>query len=40
MAIAVRQEYRCKIYGNKVKVLEAGGGLVCCGIPMHLLEKN
>ena len=37
MAIAVGQEFRCKICGNKVKVLEAGGGtLVCCGVPMKL----
>jgi desulfoferrodoxin-like iron-binding protein len=27
--------YLCEICGNKVKVLEAGGGeLVCCGEPM------
>ena len=37
MAIAVGQEYRCKICGNKVKVVVAGGGvLVCCGVPMKL----
>ena len=37
MATAVGQEYRCKVCGNKVKVVEAGGGvLVCCGIPMKL----
>jgi desulfoferrodoxin-like iron-binding protein len=35
MAIEVGQVYRCKVCGNKVKVLEAGGGvLVCCGVPM------
>ena len=37
MATSVGQEYRCKVCGNKVKVVEAGGGvLVCCGIPMKL----
>ena len=25
MATAVGQEYRCKVCGNKVKVMEAGG---------------
>ena len=39
MAVSVGQEYLCKVCGNKVKVLEAGGGqLVCCGIPMKLQE--
>jgi superoxide reductase len=39
MAIEVGQVYRCKICGNKVKVLEAGGGvLVCCGVSMKLME--
>jgi desulfoferrodoxin-like iron-binding protein len=37
MATEVGQVYRCKICGNKVKVLESGGGaLVCCGVPMKL----
>ena len=37
MATSVGQGYRCKVCGNKVKVVEAGGGvLVCCGIPMQL----
>ena len=37
MAIAAGQEYRGKVCCNKVKVMEAGGGvLVCCGIPMKL----
>lgn len=41
MATAVGQVYVCKICGNKVKVLEAGGGaLVCCGVPMKLTEGN
>jgi len=31
------QVYLCKICGNKVKVVESGGGqLVCCGVPMKL----
>jgi len=35
MPIEVGKVYRCNICGNKVKVLEAGGGtLVCCGVPM------
>ena len=37
MATAGGQKYRGKICGNKVKVVEAGGGvLVCCGVPMKL----
>jgi superoxide reductase len=41
MTIAVGQTYVCKICGNKVKVVEAGGGvLVCCGVPMKLVEGN
>jgi desulfoferrodoxin-like iron-binding protein len=33
------QTYVCKVCGNKVKVVEAGGGqLVCCGVPMKLVE--
>ena len=37
MSVEVGQVYRCNICGNKVKVLEAGGGvLVCCGVPMKL----
>jgi desulfoferrodoxin-like iron-binding protein len=33
------QTYVCKVCGNKVKVIEAGGGqLVCCGVPMKLME--
>lgn len=39
MATEMGQVYRCKICGNKVKVVEAGGGvLVCCGVAMKLLE--
>ena len=31
--------YLCEICGNKVKVLEAGGGeLVCCGEPMSKVK--
>jgi len=34
MPIEVGQVYRGNICGNKVKVLQAGGGaLVCCGVP-------
>lgn len=37
MPTKVDEIYLCKICGNKVKVLEAGGGqLVCCGVPMKL----
>jgi superoxide reductase len=33
--------YRCKICGNQVKVLAAGGGvLVCCGVPMKVVESE
>ncbi|MEW6386737.1 MAG: desulfoferrodoxin FeS4 iron-binding domain-containing protein [Thermodesulfobacteriota bacterium] len=39
MSAQVGQVYLCKICGNKVKVVEAGGGvLVCCGVPMKLVE--
>ncbi len=31
--------YVCEICGNKVKVLEAGAGiLVCCGQPMKVVD--
>ena len=41
MATSVGQQYRCKVCGNKVKVVEAGGGvLVCCGIPMKLEDDK
>jgi desulfoferrodoxin-like iron-binding protein len=34
------QVYLCEICGNRVKVLEVGGGeLVCCGEPMALVEE-
>ncbi|MEJ5329363.1 MAG: desulfoferrodoxin FeS4 iron-binding domain-containing protein [Desulfobaccales bacterium] len=40
MPTKVDEIYLCKICGNKVKVLEAGGGqLVCCGVPMKLVES-
>ena len=33
--------YYCKICGNKVMVMEAGGGtLVCCGQEMKLTEEK
>lgn len=36
MPTQVDEVYLCEICGNKVKVLEAGGGeLVCCGQPMN-----
>ncbi len=39
MGAQVDQVYQCKVCGNKVKVLEAGGGvLVCCGVPMKQVE--
>ena len=35
-----KEEYKCEICGNLVKVLEGGyGELVCCGEPMKL-EKE
>jgi len=35
----VEEVYLCEICGNKVKVLEAGGGeLVCCGEAMKKVE--
>lgn len=41
MATEVGQVYVCKVCGNKVKVMEAGGGvLVCCGIPMKQSEEK
>ena len=41
MPTEVGQVYRCKICGNKVKVVESGGGtLVCCGVPMKLTEPE
>jgi superoxide reductase len=41
MATEVEQVYRCNICGNKVKVVEAGGGvLVCCGVPMKLTSDG
>jgi superoxide reductase len=40
MGAQTGQVYLCKVCGNKVKVLEAGGGvLVCCGVPMKLVEN-
>ncbi len=34
----VGEVYVCDICGNKVKLLESGGGtLVCCGQPMTLV---
>lgn len=36
MATNEGEIYLCEICGNKVQVLEAGGGeLVCCGQPME-----
>ena len=35
----VGEIYLCEICGNKVKVLETGGGeLVCCGEPMSKVK--
>lgn len=40
MVDAVGEIYVCDICGNKVKVLEAGGGtLVCCGADMTLVDE-
>lgn len=39
MATEVGEVYYCEICGNKVEVLENGGGdLVCCGEEMVLVE--
>jgi len=39
MATKEGEIYLCSICGNKVKVLEAGGGqLVCCGKPMEAVD--
>ncbi len=36
---AVDEVYVCEICGNKVRVVEAGVGvLVCCGEPMQRVE--
>lgn len=36
----VAETYLCEICGNKVKVLEAGGGtLVCCGQDMVMISE-
>jgi len=36
---AVDEVYVCEICGNKVRVIEAGVGvLVCCGEPMQRIE--
>jgi len=36
-----KQIYKCEICGNIVEVLHPGvGQLVCCGVPMKLLEEN
>ncbi len=41
MAIEKLQVYKCKLCGNIVEVLHAGGGqLVCCGQPMDQLEEQ
>jgi len=41
--MAVKKEgevYNCSLCGNKVKVVEAGGGtLVCCDEDMELVEE-
>ena len=35
------QVYMCQICGNIVEVLhQGGGGLICCGSPMNLMEEN
>ncbi len=35
------EEYECKVCGNKVEVINAGGGtLVCCGQKMELAEEK
>ena len=37
----VDEVYLCEICGNKVKVLEAGGGeLTCCGEAMSKVEQQ
>jgi superoxide reductase len=35
------QYYKCNICGNKVKVVEAGGGeLTCCDAKMQLVSEG
>jgi superoxide reductase len=37
---AVNEVYVCEICGNKVRVVEAGVGvLVCCGEPMQRVDE-
>ena len=39
--IELDQIYKCEICGNKVKIIEIGGGrLKCCGAEMELIEPN
>lgn len=38
---ARRQVYKCEICGNIVEMLHSGQGeLVCCGVPMQLLDEK
>jgi superoxide reductase len=35
------QIYKCEVCGNKVKIIEIGGGqLKCCGAEMQLADTN
>jgi desulfoferrodoxin-like iron-binding protein len=40
MPTKIGDTYHCSVCGNKVKVIQSGGGtLVCCGIEMELVEQ-
>ena len=40
MGTKINDIYHCTICGNKVKVIQSGGGtLVCCGQEMELLDN-
>ena len=41
MAVSNLQVYKCRVCGNIVEVIHAGGGtLVCCNQPMNLLTED
>lgn len=40
MATKIGDLYHCNVCGNKVKVVQSGGGtLVCCGQEMEKVDK-
>ena len=39
--IELDQTYKCNICGNKVKIVEVGGGdLMCCAAQMELVDNE